>query len=47
MVEQFATTVQDLLKLRQNARSKTPFIRDWYLKAEKASYENQIQNVPP
>jgi hypothetical protein len=47
MVGQFAKTGQNLLKLRHNARSKTPLLRDWYLETEKASYENEIQNVPP
>jgi hypothetical protein len=42
MVKLFATTVQDLLKLRHNARSQTPLKQDWYLETEKASYENEI-----
>jgi hypothetical protein len=46
MAKQFATTVQDLLKLRHNARSQTPLKQDWYLETEKASYENEIHHVP-
>src|SRR5271156_4401572 len=46
MIGQFATTVQDLLKLRHNARSQTPLKQDWYLETEKASYENKIHVIP-
>src|ERR1039458_1925240 len=46
MVKQFAKTGQNLLKLRHNGRSQTPLKQDWYLEAEKASYENKIHLVP-
>ncbi len=34
MVKQFATTVQDLLKLRHRWRSKRPGIRDWNIETD-------------
>ena len=42
MVKQFATTGQNLLKLRHHWRSQTPWKRDWYLDSEQSSYENEI-----
>src|ERR1039457_947714 len=45
MVIQFATTVQDLLKLRHHWRSKTPWKLDWNIETDNPD-ENEIHLVP-